>query len=115
MSHPERRLAVYGTLQPGAGNHHELDGLQGGWTRGVVRGKLYPNGHGAAAGYPGLVVDDAGEPVAVQVLESEDLPQHWERLDAFEGLGYRRIVVPVETGGGTVEACLYALSEAPDA
>lgn len=110
---PQHRLAVYGTLQPGREHHHELEGLEGGWTRGVVRGRFYPEGWGAAMGYPGLVIDPEGEPVAVHVLQSEDLPQHWERLDAFEGEAYRRVVVAVETGGGMVEACLYALSETP--
>lgn len=113
MSDPQRRLAVYGSLGPGRENHHELAGLEGGWTHGAVRGRVFPAGWGAALGYPGVIVDPAGQPVAVQVLESEALPQHWERLDAFEGEGYRRVVVTVETEGGTIEACLYALRETP--
>jgi gamma-glutamylcyclotransferase (GGCT)/AIG2-like uncharacterized protein YtfP len=111
----DHRLAVYGTLCQGRENHHVLDGLSGGWTRGVVRGRLYPDGWGAARGFPGLVLDETGQAVAVEVLESEDLPSHWARLDAFEGDGYHRVVVTVQTGGGPVKAFLYALSETPDA
>ena len=31
----------------------------------------------------------------VDVLVSDELPAHWPRLDAFEGPGYRRVVVDV--------------------
>jgi gamma-glutamylcyclotransferase (GGCT)/AIG2-like uncharacterized protein YtfP len=46
--------------------------------------------------------------VAVVVFESADLPNHWARLDDFEGDGYRREVVSVATEAGDVEAWLYA-------
>ncbi len=45
------------------------------------------------------------------MLVSEELPRAWARLDAFEGPGYRRIVVEVtlddDHGGGTIEANVY--------
>jgi gamma-glutamylcyclotransferase (GGCT)/AIG2-like uncharacterized protein YtfP len=108
----QRRLAVYGTLGPGRENHHQLEGLRGVWADGIVRARRYESGWGAALGYPGLVLDPGGEAVAVQVLLSDDLPAHWARLDDFEGDGYRRVVVEVQTPGGAVEACIYVLSEA---
>ncbi|WP_332888341.1 gamma-glutamylcyclotransferase family protein [Caulobacter endophyticus] len=46
----------------------------------------------------------------MQVLESEALETHWPRLDAFEGAGYRRVSVTVETGAGPFEAWIYALA-----
>lgn len=103
----DRRLATYGTLSPGRVNHHQLDGLRGHWRTGHITGRLVEEGSDATMGFPAFVRDPAGEPVVVHLFESTDLPGHWERLDAFEGDGYRRVVVPVETDGGTVEAWLY--------
>lgn len=104
------RLAVYGSLAPGRPNHHHLAPLGGAWTPGVVRGRLVAEGWGAAIGFPGLELDPDGEAIAVQVLESDMLETHWARLDAFEGAGYRRVSVEVETGSGAVEAWIYALA-----
>lgn len=109
MSDPDR-LAVYGTLAPGRSNHHEVAMLRGRWIDGTVRGHLHQSGWGAALGFPGLVLDDAGPVVPVQVLESADLLAHWERLDTFEGPGYERVLVAVQTADGVLDAWLYALS-----
>ncbi len=106
----QRRLATYGTLSPGRPNHHQLSGLTGEWLRGSVRGDLYEDGWGAAQGYPGLVLNPAGKPVAVDLFVSHDLPDHWDRLDAFEGDGYRRVVTEVSTPDGVVDACIYVLA-----
>jgi gamma-glutamylcyclotransferase (GGCT)/AIG2-like uncharacterized protein YtfP len=48
--------------------------------------------------------------VNVQVFESADLPQHWARLDAFEGDGYRRETARVSTTNGELDACIYVLA-----
>ena len=103
----ERRLAVYGTLRPGQPNHHQLDGLNGEWRAGKVRGRLVDEGWAAGLGYPALLLDPAAPHLAVELFESPDLPQHWDRLDAFEGPGYRRVVAAVETSEGEVEASIY--------
>jgi len=108
----QRRLAVYGTLAPGRPNHHQLSGLEGAWSRGSVLGDLHEEGWGAAQGYPGLVLNPAGETVAVDLFTSNDLPAHWPRLDTFEGEGYRRVVTPVSTPDGVVDACIYVLASA---
>jgi gamma-glutamylcyclotransferase (GGCT)/AIG2-like uncharacterized protein YtfP len=78
-------LAVYGTLAPGRPHHHQLAGLAGSWSHGWVRGLLIERGWGAALGGPGMLLDDDGANVAVQLFASADLPQHWARLDALEG------------------------------
>lgn len=115
MTHPpEHALATYGTLAPGRRNHHQLDGLEGTWLSGTVRGHLHPEGWGAALGFPGIVLDDDGAEVSVQVLVSRDLVRHWPRLDAFEGEGYRRTTVVVATATGAVQAQIYELAAAPD-
>ncbi len=94
-SKPEtRRLIVYGSLAPGGPNHHELAGLAGTWRKGWITGSLSWTGWGAGEGYPALRWDPEGERVPAYLLESDDLPGEWPRLDTFEGAEYRRIVIP---------------------
>ena len=111
MSSIDARLAVYGTLAPGKSNHCQLDGLRGTWLSGAVRGCLIEQGWAAGDGYPALVLDPQGNSIAVQVFISADLPDHWPRLDAFEGADYRRAPVMVEIGNDRVEAWIYAAAD----
>lgn len=105
------RLASYGTLAPGQPNHHELADLNGRWFKGTVRGRLLKIGWGANLGYLGLVLDADGGMINVHVFESADLPDHWSRLDEFEGAEYHRTIVDVETPDGIVEASIYTVEE----
>jgi gamma-glutamylcyclotransferase (GGCT)/AIG2-like uncharacterized protein YtfP len=100
----ETRLATYGTLAPGRQNHAELTGISGRWLLGHVRGSLVDAGWGAELGFPALVLDPHGAPIEVFVFESEALLDHWQRLDAFEGPGYRRVTVDVSTPEGVLPA-----------
>jgi gamma-glutamylcyclotransferase (GGCT)/AIG2-like uncharacterized protein YtfP len=104
---PDTRLACYGTLAPGRINHHELAALKGRWKRGTVRGRLLEAGWGSGLGFPGLVLDPLGPAVEVYVFESSHLPDHWARLDEFEGEDYRRIVTKVHTADGESTAWIY--------
>ena len=70
---------------------------------------LLDAGWGATLGYPAMIVDPDGAPIAVDLFESLDLPAHWARLDRFEGTGYQRIVTTVRTPTGQVDAFIYAL------
>lgn len=115
LDFPERRLAVYGSLLPNEANHHHVADLSGRWVDGTVRGTLYDRGWAAREGYPAMRVDAAGDDVPVGVLVSPDLPDAWERLDAFEGPGYRRVLVPVATDEGVMVANVYELAESSDA
>ncbi len=100
-------LATYGTLAPGRPNHHQLANLGGRWLTGTVRGHLVSKGWGAALGYPALILADDGDKMEVYLFQSPDLPQHWDRLDAFEGSEYRRSRVQVDTAEGLLEAWIY--------
>jgi gamma-glutamylcyclotransferase (GGCT)/AIG2-like uncharacterized protein YtfP len=96
----QEQLAVYGSLAPGRANAHELAGLDGRWTDGlVVHGDLVDGGWGAAIGYPALRWRADGPAVAVQLFRSTELAAHWKRLDEFEGAEYRRILVPLFRAG----------------
>ena len=107
LDYPERRLAAYGSLLPGEDNHHHIATLVGRWTRGTVEGRLLDRGWAERRGYPGFLARVPGDPVAVNVFESLALPGAWERLDAFEGAAYRRILIRVETEAGPVVSNIY--------
>ena len=75
-----------------------------------MRGRLIEAGWRAVLGFPGLVLDDEGEAVEVELFESLDLPSHWERLDVFEGAGYKRVTVTVVAAGETLAASVYVVA-----
>ena len=68
------------------------------------------SGWGTALGFPGLILDPSGPPVEVYLFESSDLPDHWLRLDEFEGSGYQRVITQVHTPEGDVSAYIYVVS-----
>ena len=109
-SAPDTRLAIYGTLARGRVNHHQIAALAGTWQRGTVRGELFSSGWGAAIGFPGLILDPVGPLVDVDLFESLELPDHWARLDEFEGSGYRRAMTTVNTREGERSAWIYVLA-----
>jgi gamma-glutamylcyclotransferase (GGCT)/AIG2-like uncharacterized protein YtfP len=104
------RLFVYGTLAPGRPNDHVLADIPGKWEPGTVRGTLLQEGWGAKVGYPGIVLDQAGDEVQGFLFSSDALAQHLPRLDAFEGSGYERIETSVRLDEGLVDAYIYVLS-----
>lgn len=104
------RLFVYGTLAPGRSNAHVLASVAGTWEPATVTGTLIPEGWGAAAGYPGIVIGEGGGEVRGLLFTSSDLPAHWDRIDAFEGEGYERVAIQARReDGSAVEAFVYAL------
>ena len=109
------RLAVYGSLAPGGKHHDVLAGLRGTWREGTIGGRLAP-GAGPAKGYPVLTLapESPATRVEVRVFESPDLPDHWPRLSAFEGPGYRRegAVVTLEGGARVVSQVFVAADPA---
>ena len=108
-----QRLFVYGSLAPGRANAHVLAGLRGTWEPASVKGTLRQEGWGAAIGFPGIVLDVDGGEVNGQVFTSNELPQHWARLDAFEGDGYARVLANVRLHDGReVDAYIYCLADA---
>lgn len=62
-------------------------------------------------GFPALVLDASGPLVHLDVFESPDLPKHWLRLDRFEGGGYRREVVGVQTDEGVLPSFIYVAAD----
>ena len=95
------RIAFYGTLRQGAENHYEVRSIPGVWHVATVRGWVYDITWGPADGYPGISLDPDAPVVEVDVLVSDDLEKHLQRLDDFEGPGYRRVEVDVTLDDGT--------------
>ena len=104
------RLATYGSLGPGRANHRHVAGIGGRWLRGHVHGRLVEVGWGATLGFPALTLDPEGAEIEVEILESRDLPDHWSRLDDFEGPGYERVLTTASTGDGDVEVSIYVVA-----
>ncbi|MEM6803789.1 MAG: gamma-glutamylcyclotransferase family protein [Bacteroidota bacterium] len=105
------KLFVYGSLCPGRPNEHILQNIGGTFQKASVRGKLYAEGWGAAMGYPALLPDKAADKVEGYVFSAENLADHWDALDEFEGAAYVRELIQVELEDASyVEAYLYALN-----
>ena len=101
-------LFVYGTLGPKGPNRHVLAKIGGSWLDGSVRGRLGNVGWGAEMGYPAIELDPNAELVPGHVFESENLPDHWDELDAFEGNEYERVLTMVELPDRTlIDAYVY--------
>ena len=63
--------------------------------RGRVEGEVVEGNGGQAFSWK----TGTGESIDVEALESDQLAEYWERIDAFYGQGWRRILVPVNIGG----------------
>jgi gamma-glutamylcyclotransferase (GGCT)/AIG2-like uncharacterized protein YtfP len=92
---PANALAAYGTLRPGEINHHVVKDMTGQWIEGYIKGYVFDVSWGGADGYPGFHPDRDGHRIPVGVLVCDDWDRHWDRLDRFEGPGYRRSVIQV--------------------
>jgi gamma-glutamylcyclotransferase (GGCT)/AIG2-like uncharacterized protein YtfP len=111
LDFPSHRLAVYGSLAPGAENQRVLSELKGVWTKGIVKGHRDAAGWGQTFGFPALIWDPNGAEIAVDLFHSPELPKHWNRIDEFEGDDYQRILVPIQQGAQVVVANIYALPD----
>lgn len=108
------RLFVYGTLRPGHVNAYILENIGGTWLPGYVTGTFYERGWGAAADFPGIVLDDNGPRVNGYLFVSNNLGAHWSMLDEFEE-GYDRVEVVVTTAENQpITAWVYQLQPQTD-
>lgn len=105
-------LFVYGTLGPNKPNSHILECVGGEWSKGYVNGTLKESGWGAKRGFPGLILDKNGDRIAGYIFSSENLSGYWDKLDAFEGIEYKRVNVEVIKEDGTMQfADVYVLND----
>jgi len=101
---PAHSFIVYGTLGPGGPNHHVVAQIPGKWCRAIIRGRLEKDGWGAEQGYNGFrhAEISAQQEIPAMILISEYMPENWQRLDEFEGDGYRRILAKYELESGEI-------------
>jgi gamma-glutamylcyclotransferase (GGCT)/AIG2-like uncharacterized protein YtfP len=104
------RLFVYGTLCPGGPNEHILSAIGGTWEQASVNGYLKKIGWGADMGYPGIILENAGDEIKGYIFCSDKLENYWEELDDFEGEEYERVLTRVKTKDKKrLEAYIYIL------
>ena len=89
-------LFVYGTLMPNCPNGHVLENIVGKFVPATVRGYLKDAGWSASMGYPGIKLDTNGDTVHGFLFYSDNLINHWDNLDEFEGAEFQREEVTVE-------------------
>ncbi len=104
------KLFVYGTLGPNRPNEHVLTAIGGSWENATVRGTLREEGWGAEMGYPGIDIDENADEIEGFIFISENLVNHWDVLDDFEGEGYTRAVIQAKLKDeNMVDAYIYVL------
>jgi gamma-glutamylcyclotransferase (GGCT)/AIG2-like uncharacterized protein YtfP len=106
------KLFVYGTLAPGQPNEHLLSGIGGRWEPTTLKGHLHQVVGGPGIVYPAIVPDEKGKEVRGYIFSSPRLHKHWDRLDAFEGREYSRVLAKVRTKKNqSIEVHVYALRQ----
>jgi gamma-glutamylcyclotransferase (GGCT)/AIG2-like uncharacterized protein YtfP len=102
LDNPDERLIVYGTLVPGGMYHHLLADLPGTWEPCLIRGHM-----AEYWGFKAFRYDEHGSEQPAWLLTSKALPQKFPELDAFEGEGYCRRIIPARVGLRRVRAHIY--------
>ena len=89
-------LFVYGTLMPNCPNSYVLENIVGKFVPATVKGKLIDAGWSASMGYPGIRLDLQEDTTHGFLFYSDNLINHWDFLDEFEGEEFERTPVMVE-------------------
>ena len=89
-------LFVYGTLMPNCPNSYVLENIVGKFVPATVKGKLIDAGWSASMGYPGIRLEMGDDTIHGFLFYSDNLINHWENLDIFEGEEFIRAPVIVE-------------------
>lgn len=101
--HPGHVFIAYGNLAPGGIHHNFIKNIPGQWQKGTIWGKLENKGWVADLGYSGYspASEETANPIEAHILFSDDLGNHWRRLDEFVGEGYTRQLTRFSTEDGT--------------
>ena len=89
-------LFVYGTLMPNCPHGNVLEEIVGKFVPATVQGKLKGQGWSASMGYPGITLENDRDTIHGFLFYSNNLINHWEKLDIFEGEEFVREEVTVE-------------------
>ena len=102
LDRPSRRLVSYGTLAPGQRNQQLVADVPGNWEECSIRGLIHVD-----RGLSTFSWNPVGSEVKASLFSSTDLPTLWHKIDAFEGSGYKRRLIPAKTQAGIVIANVY--------
>lgn len=83
-------------------NASVLSGVTGTWSKGSVSGVVEHR-----VRFPYCTWEPSGSDVDVHVLASSELPEHFPKIDAFEGRRYVRSLVPVRAGSARYISNIY--------
>ncbi len=81
---------------PNCPNGHVLENVVGKFVPATVRGYLKDAGWSASMGYPGIKLNEEGDTIHGYLFYSNNLINHWDNLDEFEGEEFERQEVNVE-------------------
>ncbi|CAA6810153.1 MAG: FIG00388275: hypothetical protein [uncultured Sulfurovum sp.] len=108
-------LFVYGTLMPNCPNGHILENIQGKFIPATITGELIAAGWSASMGYPGIKLDNKVDTVHGYLFYSQNLEDHWDYLDGFEGEEFIRTEVSAERYDELdVDTFVYVLKESKE-
>ena len=108
-----KNLFVYGTLRPNQPNEHILAPLGGRWQKGYVHGVVHTLNWGADIGLPAIVLDAQADRVEGLFFIHEQLHDHLDMIDEFEGAQYQRVKVQAQDEHGqSLDAWIYAMKHA---
>jgi gamma-glutamylcyclotransferase (GGCT)/AIG2-like uncharacterized protein YtfP len=104
-------LFVYGTLIPGQKNEFVLKKISGNWQKATTKGLFDKKGWSKTNGFPAIILDKNGEIIPGFLFSSDELTEHWNRIDYFETSMYQRVLTTVFLENGTeIMAYIYELN-----
>lgn len=98
LGKPHQKFVSYGTLGPHGSNHTILSQLPGLWQKCSIRGFIESDESGLLF----FTWDLSREFIDAQLFTSENLPGKWAELDRFEGIRYKRRLIPVQRTDGKI-------------
>ena len=79
--------------------------MTGVWSPAYTYGYIDKCDRGEYRGYPAFTPDKNGEKITGLLFISADLPNHWARLDEFEGIHYKRVIIEAFLEDSQKELC----------
>lgn len=90
---------------------HMLEAIGGTWEKATIQGEYFKAGSIQGFDYPGIILRDSGETIEGYIFISDNLSNHWDKIDAYEGAFYRRVITQAELADGrTVDTYVYELN-----
>ncbi len=98
---------------PNCPNAYVLEDIVGKFVPATVKGKLIDAGWSAGMGYPGIRLEMGNDTIHGFLFYSDNLINHWEKLDIFEGEEFIRmpVVATRDDNEMEIETFIYTLKD----